>query len=306
MNTTFGKNLKRLRISKNLTQEQVSQMLNVSAKAVSRWECGTTMPDVMLLPRIAKLYCVTVDDLYKEKCIAYDNYAQRLMSVYEQTGRKEDFWNAENEFAKLLKDGKYTMKDLCHYAILYQFFMQDCKKKSLELFDKGLRMGCENDENTYHWIERQKMCLLSSVGEDETNIREYTEKFDKNSDNVYDYINLLAAYFFAGNNEKALGIFTEAEKKFENSSILYIFGGDVYKRLKMYDEAMACWDKSISIDVSFTAAFWSKADCFEEMGEYKKACTVWEELVKWYEEKGYEIEAEAPRRRLEECQKKTG
>ncbi len=262
------------------------------------------MPDVMLLPEIAKLYCVTVDDLYKEKSIAYDNYAQRLMSVYEQSGRKEDFWNAENEFAKLLKEGKCTMKDLCHYAILYQFFMQDCKKNSLELFDKGLRMGAENDEDTYHWIERQKMCLLSSVGEDEVNIREYTERFDKNSDDVYNFINLLVAHFFAGNNEKALEIFTEAERKFKNSSILYIFGGDIYKRLKMYDKAIECWDKSIAIDLSFTAALWSKASCFEEIGEYEKACEIWKEIISWYEEKGYEIEAQEPRKRLEECKRR--
>lgn len=304
MSTTFGKNLKRLRISKNLTQEQTALALNVSPKSVSRWECGATMPDVMLLPEIAKLYCVTVDDLYKEKSIAYDNYAQRLMSVYEQSGRKEDFWNAENEFAKLLKEDKCTMKDLCHYAILYQFFMQDCKKKSLELFNRGLKMGVENDEDTYHWIERQKMCMLSSIGEDEENIKEYTEKFDKNSDDVYNFINLLVAHFFAGNNEKALEIFTEAEKKFKDSAILYIFGGDIYKRLKMYDNAIECWDKSIEIDVSFTAALWSKANCFEELHEYEKACEIWEEIISWYEEKGYEIEAEDPKRRLEECKRR--
>ncbi len=263
------------------------------------------MPDIMILPEIAKLYCVTVDDLYKEKSIAYDNYAQRLMSVYEQTGKKEDFWNAENEFAKLLSDNKCTMKDLCHYGILYQFFMQDCKKNALELFDKGLSMGVENDEDTYHWIERQKMCMLSSVGEDETSIREYTEKFDKNSDDVYNYINLLVAHFFAGNNENALEIFEEAESKFKSSSILYIYGGDIYKRLKMYEKAIECWDKSIAIDVSFTAALWSKADCLEEMGEYEKACAVWEEIISWYEKKGYEVEMEEPKRRLHECKRKT-
>ena len=67
MNFNFGNNLKRLRLAKNYTQEQAAEKLNVSSKAISRWECGNAMPDVMLLPEIARLYCVTVDELYKEK-----------------------------------------------------------------------------------------------------------------------------------------------------------------------------------------------------------------------------------------------
>ena len=70
MNNILGNNLKRLRVSKNYTQEQAAQLLNISPKSLSRWECGSTMPDVMLLPDIARLYCVTVDDLIHEKSIA--------------------------------------------------------------------------------------------------------------------------------------------------------------------------------------------------------------------------------------------
>ena len=52
--TTFTKNLKRFRTAKNMTQEQVAQALGVSTQTVSRWECGTTLPDVAMLPEIAR------------------------------------------------------------------------------------------------------------------------------------------------------------------------------------------------------------------------------------------------------------
>ena len=71
--TVFTKNLKRLRIAKNMTQEQAAEALGVSTQTVSRWECNTTLPDVTILPKIAALYCVTIDDLYKETSTAYDN-----------------------------------------------------------------------------------------------------------------------------------------------------------------------------------------------------------------------------------------
>lgn len=54
--TVFCKNLKRLRIAKNFTQEQAAEALGVSTQTVSRWECNTTLPDVTILPKIASLY----------------------------------------------------------------------------------------------------------------------------------------------------------------------------------------------------------------------------------------------------------
>ena len=83
MNQNFANNLRLLRQKKQYTQEQVAEKLGVSVQSVSRWECGTTYPDIMLLPELARLYDVLVDDLYRDKRTAYDNYAQRLFAVYE-------------------------------------------------------------------------------------------------------------------------------------------------------------------------------------------------------------------------------
>lgn len=58
MNQILSQNLKRLRTEKNYTQEEAARLLGVTAQTVSRWECNTTLPDVTLLPEIAKLYCV--------------------------------------------------------------------------------------------------------------------------------------------------------------------------------------------------------------------------------------------------------
>lgn len=64
--TIFSENLKKYRIAKNYTQEQVAETLGVNTQTVSRWECGTTLPDVLTLPSLARLYEVTVDDFYKK------------------------------------------------------------------------------------------------------------------------------------------------------------------------------------------------------------------------------------------------
>ena len=301
MKNTFGENLKRLRIAKNYTQEQAAQLLNISSKSLSRWECGSTMPDVMMLPEIARLYCVTVDDLYKEQSSAYENYAGRLFSVYEATRDIRDFYNAEREYDKLLKCQAYTMNDLRLYGILYQYHMADCKEAARRLFEKGLSMGEESAPEVYHQIERQRMLLCSQVGESEKNIEEQKAKLAEKPHDFYCHINLFVAYLFANENQKALEVFLGAEKEFGNQALLYAYGGDLYKRLGSYEEAFACWNKAFTLDSEMSAVLWSKGFCYEELGEYQKAYDVWMSLGAWLEERGYEAETEEPRRLAERC-----
>lgn len=304
MKNTFGENLKRLRLAKNYTQEQAAQLLNISSKSLSRWECGSTMPDVMMLPEIAKLYCVTVDDLYKEQSVAYENYAARLLSVYEASRDLRDFYNAEREYDKLLKSQAYTMNDLRLYGILYQYYMADCKEAALRLFEQGLAMGPEHDPDTYHQIERQRMLLFSQTGENERNIAEQTAKLEANPHDFHCHMNLLVAYLYANENQKALGVFQEAEKEFSDEAMLYAYGGDLYKRLKMYEEAFCCWDKALELDSEMTAVMWSEAFCYEEQENYQAAYEAWRSLIGWLEERGYEAEVAEPRRLAERCRER--
>ena len=304
MNNIFGENLKRLRVAKNFTQEQAAQLLNISPKALSRWECGSTMPDVMILPEIAKLYCVTVDDLYREQSVAYENYAARLLSVYEASRDLRDFYNAEREYDKLMKSQTYTMNDLRLYGILYQYHMADCKETALRLFEKGLSMGESNAPEVYHQIERQRMLLRSQVGEHEKNIEEQMAKIAERPHDFYCHINLLLAYFYASENQKALEVFQKAEKEVSNQALLYAYGGDLYKRMERYEEAFCCWDKAFELDSEMSAVLWSKGFCYEELGEYQKAYEVWGSLVAWLEERGYKAEVEEPRRLEERCRER--
>ncbi len=66
MNLPIGKNIKQLRISKGLTQRALAYKLQVSVQAVSKWEQELSYPDVTLLPKIAKLFSVTIDQLFND------------------------------------------------------------------------------------------------------------------------------------------------------------------------------------------------------------------------------------------------
>lgn len=67
MNASIQDALLQLRTEHGLTQEQVADHLGITKAAVSKWECGQSMPDIALLPAIADLYSTTIDALFGRK-----------------------------------------------------------------------------------------------------------------------------------------------------------------------------------------------------------------------------------------------
>ena len=59
----IGAFLRVLRKEKNLTQEQLAEILNVSGRTVSRWETGINMPDLSIMIELADYYDIDVKEL---------------------------------------------------------------------------------------------------------------------------------------------------------------------------------------------------------------------------------------------------
>ena len=61
---TMGEKIAELRKSKSMTQEELATRIGVSPQAISRWENSATMPDIMLLPVLADILDITIDELF--------------------------------------------------------------------------------------------------------------------------------------------------------------------------------------------------------------------------------------------------
>ena len=301
MMSTFSKNLKRFRLTKNLTQEQAAEVLGVSAQTISRWECETTLPDVTMLPRIARLYCVSIDDLYQETSVAYDNYAQRLGAIYESTGKLEDFVRADEEYRRLLRSGEYTTEDLRLYGVLHQLLMEECREQAMALFDRVLKQGEEPDREVYWRTRRQKNYLCCLAGKGEDTVRDQLERLACNDGEINEWICSIAAYQFCQQYGEAEKLMNSALERFPEDPCLYVFCGDVYAGLKRYEEAFCYWKKALELDDSFVDALYSMGFCYEEMGEYEKAFRLWEQLAQRMDQNGFDIEANYPRKLAQEC-----
>ena len=59
--------IKKLRKEKNLTQEELGNLLGVSGKAVSKWERGESLPDVTIIKKLSDNLGISSDELLQGK-----------------------------------------------------------------------------------------------------------------------------------------------------------------------------------------------------------------------------------------------
>lgn len=70
---TIGTFLSALRKANGMTQQEVADKLNISNKTVSKWERDEGCPEIMMLPAIAELYSVTVDEILRGERITKES-----------------------------------------------------------------------------------------------------------------------------------------------------------------------------------------------------------------------------------------
>ncbi len=78
---SITENIALYRKKNGLTQEQFGTMLGVSNQAVSKWESGVSMPDVMLLPKIADTLKITLEELYGIESVKNEKFPESPMGV---------------------------------------------------------------------------------------------------------------------------------------------------------------------------------------------------------------------------------
>ncbi len=309
MNNIFSENLKKLRVQKNLTQEQVAEVLGVSTQTISRWECNTTCPDIMLLPEIARLYCVTVDDLFKENSSAYENYAQRLASVYEITHKSEDYLNADMEFNKLKEYGNYTLEDYRIHGIIHSSMMCSCKQLAIKNFNHIINeFEKENNispENKVYWKTRYQIIhYYIEIGQSEQICQTQEIQLRKRLNDYMEWTVLIYAYYYSGKYKEAYECFIKANEKFSDKWELYDIASYVCRALKKFDAAIKYSDMSYKLNSEYLDAVYSKAFCFEEMGDYKSAYDTWLFIIESLKKDGYHIEVQREEKRAQTCLEK--
>lgn len=135
-------NIYRLRKERNITQDDLSKILQVSVSAVSKWESGVSYPDITLLPSIANFFNVSIDEIMNH---GVDITDKEIDSITEDCSKE-----FENEGLEKGLDlcFKYTKKYVKAYKLKYMLgtisnikaSMSSDVEKAKQIYGKSLIM----------------------------------------------------------------------------------------------------------------------------------------------------------------------
>ncbi|MBQ8689390.1 MAG: helix-turn-helix transcriptional regulator [Clostridia bacterium] len=73
----IGRFIAECRKNVNLTQMQLAEKLNITDRAVSKWECGKAMPDTAIMLELCDILCISVNELLSGEKINMENSNQK-------------------------------------------------------------------------------------------------------------------------------------------------------------------------------------------------------------------------------------
>ena len=117
--TRIGRFIAERRKALGLTQRQLAEQLSVSDKAVSKWETGRGLPDVLLMPPLCAALGITVNDLLSGERVGEGDYRKKAEENMMELMRE----NAENRqrLAQSIACGGVTVVAVCALVALAAF-----------------------------------------------------------------------------------------------------------------------------------------------------------------------------------------
>ena len=87
----IGRFIANCRKEKNLTQMHLAEKLNITDRAVSKWETGKSLPDSAIMLELCEIFGITVHDLLNGEAVSVDNYNKELeKTLIEMVKQKEE------------------------------------------------------------------------------------------------------------------------------------------------------------------------------------------------------------------------
>lgn len=234
--------IRKYRKEMKLTQEQLAEIMGVSVGAVSKWELGLSNPDIMLLPKLAKVFGISIDVLFSFQLTDHsaDDLAVEIKTLL-----------FEKQFDKGVEVALSAIRRYPnHFDIIYQsaaLFMlrgvvrknQEDLEKALELFRRSCPLvGQSLDESV------SELSIQIDIGEVLTYLGRTKEAYEH-----------LKKYNYCGINNDMLGILLSQG---ENPS-----------------EAFPYLSQSLLDSIShLTRCCVGFANTYHDMKDYKNACEV--------------------------------
>lgn len=159
-------NLKKYRIQKELTQEDVAEFLGITAQSVSKWERGESYPDITLLPALANIFETSVDLLLGMDTIRAEQTRLDIHKKAISFQRSGNYDMAEKTYREALLI--YPNKPGMILGLASTLALKGETEEAIELMERGLPISINEKQKA---TMRATLCFLylKSGREDKAN-----------------------------------------------------------------------------------------------------------------------------------------
>ncbi len=151
----LAENLKRYRIMKNLTQEDIADFLNITPQSVSKWERGETYPDITLLPALANIFETSIDLLIGMDTVRADETRYNIHKKANELIRNSQLDSAEKVYRDALLI--YPNKPGMILGLASVSALKNEPEEAIALIEKGVPLSTNEKQKA---TMRAALCFL--------------------------------------------------------------------------------------------------------------------------------------------------
>ncbi len=307
MDLNLGSVIKRLRIEQGVTQDALAEYLGISYQAVSKWETGTTLPDITLLPKLAVFFGVGIDELFS---VGHEDELERIDAMLQrETMTDRNYAYAKRILDGILRESPKDVEVMKRYAKVYLAKTNADMITAGKMLEQAMELAPMDEEiySLYRGVRGGSEYKQHSDNDWFIRVCEpYARKYPQNiglyrmlieamiSKKYFDRAEeLLHAVKFAGENKFMKEVFlgdialakgdaVKAKKFWSNIPKEDWLGqyeiGERFNRLNEYEKAIECFNHAYEaqttprkMDMMYSLAF-----LYKKLGRFAEAKKEWE------------------------------
>jgi len=310
MDFNLGSVIKRLRNEQGVTQDALAEYLGISYQAVSKWETGTTLPDITLLPKLAVFFGVRIDELFS---VDHEDELERIDAMLQrETMTDQNYAYAKRILDGILRESPKNVEVMKRYAKVYLAKTNTDLITAGRMLEKAMELAPMDEEvySLYRSVRGGSEYKYHSDNDWFIRVCEpYARKYPQNislyrmlieamiSKKYFDRAEeLLGAVKFTGENKHMKEVFLGdiSLAKGEEAMAKEIWStipktdwlgqyetGERFNRLNDYERAIECFNQAYDaqtaprkMDMMYSLAF-----LYKKLGRFAEAKKEWELII---------------------------
>ncbi len=267
MTHKLGATIRKLRVERGITQEELANKIGVSYQAVSKWETNVTTPDIAILPQLALFFGVSMDALFS---LDRDDHLARISRMIrdDYAITPENFVWAERYLKGLLSEEGQNNTARTLLVELYEHRENRDSLAGGRLCEEGLL------------IEPANLALLGKLtrirekrGESDRLIGFLEPLYAKNRQNSAVIDALAAAYIRDGRYDAATALMDSAPQ----NAMFAVYRGDIALASGRRTEAGQIWCAAAAADPHDSHLLLAVAERFERLQDPESALRLYQQ-----------------------------